>query len=35
VSPEDVAIPVVTTPGDIAQVDFGYVGQLYARVAPS
>jgi transposase len=29
VSPEDVAIPVVTTPGDIAQVDFGYVGQLY------
>lgn len=26
--PEDVAIPVVTAPGQIAQVDFGYVGKL-------
>lgn len=26
---EDVAIPVETAAGDIAQVDFGYVGQLY------
>ena len=29
VSPEDVAIPVVTEPGHIAQVDFGYVGKLF------
>ncbi len=29
VRPEDVAIPVITSPGDIAQVDFGYVGRLY------
>jgi transposase len=29
VLPEDVAIAVITTPGDIAQVDFGYVGRLY------
>jgi transposase len=29
VRPEDVAIPVRTAPGEIAQVDFGYVGQLY------
>lgn len=28
VSPEDVAIPVETPPGDVAQVDFGYVGRL-------
>ena len=28
VRPEDIAIPVVTTAGDIAQVDFGYVGRL-------
>ena len=28
VSPEDVAIPVITTPGHIAQVDFGYVGKI-------
>ncbi len=26
---EDVAIPVETAPGDVAQVDFGYVGKLY------
>lgn len=26
---EDVAIPVETEPGEIAQVDFGYVGKLY------
>jgi len=26
---EDIAIPVETAPGDIAQVDFGYVGKLY------
>jgi len=29
VRPEDVAIPVETEPGDVAQVDFGYVGKLY------
>ena len=29
VRPEDVAIPVVTEPGEVAQVDFGYVGKLY------
>jgi transposase len=29
VQPEDVAIPVDTAPGEIAQVDFGYVGKLY------
>ena len=29
VQPEDVAIPVETTPGEVAQVDFGYVGRLY------
>jgi transposase len=29
VQPEDVAIPVETGPGEIAQVDFGYVGQLF------
>jgi transposase len=29
VRPEDVAIPVDTAPGEIAQVDFGYVGKLY------
>lgn len=28
-SPEDVSIPVETEPGDVAQVDFGYVGKLY------
>lgn len=28
VRPEDVAIPVETAPGDVAQVDFGYVGKL-------
>lgn len=27
--PEDVAIPVVTLPGAVAQVDFGYVGELF------
>lgn len=26
---EDVAIPVVTAPGEVAQVDFGYAGKLY------
>ena len=29
VRPEDVAIAVVSKPGEIAQVDFGYVGKLY------
>jgi len=29
VRPEDVAIRVETDPGDVAQVDFGYVGKLY------
>lgn len=29
VAPEDVAIPVLSGPGEIAQVDFGYVGRLY------
>lgn len=29
VQPEDVAIPVETRPGEVAQVDFGYVGRLY------
>lgn len=29
VRPEDVAIPVDTAPGEVAQVDFGYVGKLY------
>ncbi len=29
VQAEDVAIPVETEPGEIAQVDFGYVGKLY------
>ena len=29
VRPGDVAIPVVTEPGQVAQVDFGYVGRLY------
>jgi len=27
--PGDVAIPVVTAPGEVAQVDFGYVGKRY------
>jgi transposase len=29
VQPDDVAIPVETRPGEVAQVDFGYVGRLY------
>jgi transposase len=29
VQPQDVAIPVETMPGEIAQVDFGYVGKLF------
>jgi transposase len=29
---EDVAIPVETPPGEVAQVDFGYVGKLYDAV---
>ena len=29
VRPEDVRIPVETGPGEVAQVDFGYVGMLY------
>ena len=29
VQPEDVAIKVETDPGQVAQVDFGYVGKLY------
>lgn len=28
VQPQDVAIPVETAPGDVAQVDFGYLGHL-------
>ena len=27
--PDDVAIPVPTVPGEVAQVDFGYAGRLY------
>lgn len=33
VQPEDVAIPVHSAPGEIAQVDFGYVGRLYDPAA--
>lgn len=29
VQPQDVVIPVETAPGEVAQVDFGYVGRLY------
>ena len=29
IRPEEVAIPVETAPGEVAQVDFGYVGRLY------
>lgn len=29
VDPKDVAIPVITSAGEVAQVDFGYVGMLY------
>lgn len=29
VEPEDVAVPVDTAPGEVAQVDFGYVGKLF------
>jgi len=29
----DVAIPVVTAPGEVAQVDFGYVGRLFDPVS--
>ena len=29
VRPEEVAIPVVTVPGEVAQVDFGFIGKLY------
>jgi len=29
VQPQDIAIPVETAPGEVAQVDFGYVGKLY------
>ena len=29
VRPDDIAIPVITPPGAEAQVDFGYVGELY------
>ncbi len=32
VKPEDVAIPVETAPGEVAQVDFGYVGKLWDPV---
>ena len=28
-SPQDVAIPVETAPGEVAQVDFGYAGRIY------
>ena len=27
--PTDVAIPIVTAPGEVAQVDFGYAGKRY------
>ena len=33
IRPEDVAIPVETASGDIAQVDFGYVGKLYDPIS--
>ena len=33
VRPEDVAIPVETRAGEVAQVDFGHVGKLYDPVA--
>lgn len=29
IKPEDVVIPVETDPGEVAQVDFGYVGKVY------
>jgi transposase len=29
ISPDEVAIPVETAPGEVAQVDFTYVGKLY------
>jgi transposase len=29
VRPQDIAIPVETAPGEVCQVDFGYVGKLY------
>ena len=29
IRPEDVAIPVETGPGEVAQVDFGYIGKVY------
>lgn len=32
VQPEDVAIPVDTAPGEVAQVDFGYVGMVFDAV---
>ena len=32
IQPNDVSIPVVSEPGEIAQVDFGYVGKLYDPV---
>lgn len=32
VQPEDVAIPVDTAPGQVAQVDFGYVGRMWDPV---
>ncbi len=31
IEPEDVAIPVDTAPGEVAQVDFGYAGKLWDR----
>ena len=33
VSPDDVVIPVETAPGEVAQVDFGYVGKIYDPAA--
>lgn len=33
VQPGDVAIPVETKPGEVAQVDFGYLGKLYDAAA--
>lgn len=29
IQPEDVAVPVLTDPGEVAQVDFGFAGRLY------
>jgi transposase len=33
ITPDDVVIPVETGPGEVAQVDFGYVGKIYDPAA--